>query len=529
MPTFPTKKANFLYYYDRNIDILKAKEIDEPLSASCCRFFKVTLFICTLSWIPLILIALLEYFYFYQHSTYNKYDFGYLSNILFFIICSIGNSLLTLSLQKQYENAINCKRYGNLLHSIVTNKIPYKRLMWCIIYNILIAVIGAILLLIFKPKLSSDVIVITNVNVCKTFLHCTSYTWYRFLTESIFPGFYLPVTLFIMYSLFIREIFSSITDDDDMGNLQMILLVAPEITDEEPSMSNRSDSIIVSDVIDDGKSNTKHIIWCCIFLICNCFLMIWLNIEYALNFSYSPSENKFEIFYWQFICGITIFKFIMKRIGRKVDRIKSIRDDYNHYVSIEYLMEWFFSCIYWHWMRTFCVFNDLNIYHFIQIIGLHFLLEIIETNIKFTKFYFDITKQWTLSWQDEDGLKRKLYDDCIIKEWRIRLSMDIMARFYCGFIVGILELIHAAFIGRKGIETYYDSRYGNTKQQYKNTLIYLCIASVLEIIHYLFTFIIVNKIYRFNILTTFLNYVLSMQKLQILFSMLMLIYFVWIY
>lgn len=197
-------------------------------------------------------------------------------------------------------------------------------------------------------------------------------------------------------------------------------------------------------------------------------------------------------------------------------------------------MEWFFSCIYWNWIRTFYIFMPLNIYSFIMILSVHFVMEIIETNIKFTNFYFDKTNKRTESWNDSDFhcccfSLRKLYDNSTIKEWRMRLSMDIMARFYSSFIITALKLLHCGLLGKKGVMEYYDSRTGDTHKQYDNALMYLGIAGGLELLHYLFTFIITNKLYEINILTVFMNYAISMKRLQILFSMCLLIYFVWVY
>lgn len=537
MPSLPTKKGNFLYYYDRNINIITAKDLDESFCDSLSLFIKVTFYICLIAWIPLILcIGILQYLYYYQNSYYTVHSLRYISHVIFFIICSIGNSILMLALMKQYQHSQYAKIYGNLLHSIIINRIPYRRIVTITSLNIFFALIPSILLLIFYPNLNENIIVDTSVNVCKPYLHCSPYSWFIFLKESIFPGLYLPVVYFIMYSIYVREVFEGITDDEMEGNLQMILLVENNNNNisnkDDKSVSEQADSsIMISDVRDDPQSNTKHVLWCCLFIVLLCFMMIWINIEYAINFSFDKNDIEFYEFYWQFMALIVCIKFIIKRVGRKIDRIKSMKDDYNHYISIEYIMEWFFSCIYWNWIRTFCVFNDLNVYNYIMVISVHFILEIIETNIKFTEKYFNLTTEWTLSWADNNRgcLCRKLYDNSNIKEWRTRLSMDIMARFYCGFIINILQLLHIGLLGSKGVKQYYDSRTGSTQQQYDKALIYLIIATILELIHYLLTFIFVNKIYKFNILTVFLNYVISMKRLQIIFSILMLIYFVWVY
>ena len=531
MPSLPTKKGNFLYYYDRDIDILQGRELNESFCDSFSLFIKVTLFICLIVWIPLILVAILQYLFYNNNNWYESHHFEYLSTMIFFIICSIGNSIFMLSLMKQYHHSKYAKVYGNLIHSMITNKIPYSKSFTIIILSIILPSIGAILLLIFKSKLESIIIINTDVNVCKSYLHCSPYSLYRFLKEAIFPGLYLPLIYFIMYSLHIREVFEGITDEDELDtDLQMILLIENNRKTRknvQDSAETAESSFAISEIHDDGQSNTKHIRWCILFIILLCFIMVWFNIEYALNLN-------FYVSYWQFIALITINKFILKRVGRKVDRMKSINDDYNHYISIEYSMEWFFSCIYWNWMLTFCIFNDLSAYNFVMIIGFHFVLEIIETNIKFTQLYFDTTAKWTQSWDHRDDeyccfSLRKLYDDSNIKEWRIRLSMDIMARFYCSFIITVLKLIHCGLLGRKGVMQYYDSKVGDTAQQYNHALMYVGIAGILELLHYLLTFAVTNKMHGFNILTVFLNYVISMKRLQIIFSMCLLVYFVWVF
>ena len=153
----------------------------------------------------------------------------------------------------------------------------------------------------------------------------------------------------------------------------------------------------------------------------------------------------------------------MKQFARRIDKLRINHSNYEYFISLEYLMEWMFSIIYWSWLRVFVAYHIQSGSEFFVVIMMHFLMEIFESNIKFTTLYFK-TSSNALDWIHDEvyWIWRHFEDNSDKNEWRGRLSMDMICRFFASFLTGIFEIFYILLQGKN----WYDNHYGNSSNSY---------------------------------------------------------------
>ena len=226
-----------------------------------------------------------------------------------------------------------------------------------------------------------------------------------------------------------------------------------------------------------------------------------------------------------------------------IDNVKNNDDAREYYVSLEYIIELLFSILYWVWLRNYLAFDTPPWDIYVYTITFHILTESTETNIKMTQIYFEKStqfetvylKKW-LCVRDDDQvdeideideennekhdwfwlnrLYEEIRDKSTIVEWRIRLSMDIFCRFYASIITGVFQFTFFLCMGKDFYAQYYHAR------NYDRALIFTFLSVVIESIHFIWTFYFAHKYYQLNPIVPFLNYVLGMNKWNILLYLL---------
>ena len=230
---------------------------------------------------------------------------------------------------------------------------------------------------------------------------------------------------------------------------------------------------------------------------------------------------------WLFVTSIT--KFVLKRISRSIDteRIKyqllstnpsvNYADSYNTYhlkfdqqsamlgnhvtctytfnlFSMEWISEVFLSLVYWFMYRACYVSHimHLNKWNLIFLLVLHLISESIETNIRLSKTYFDLTRKFL----NCINVKHKLchlisvfynncmFDDSNYSQWTKRYSIDITIRFIVAIITGICQLLLVILAGKYiYIETQNDENHVQTLK--KKAIECTLISLFSEIVYYL--------------------------------------------
>lgn len=169
--------------------------------------------------------------------------------------------------------------------------------------------------------------------------------------------------------------------------------------------------------------------------------------------------------YWIFIVYQSLLKKILKYLSGKIDKYRfynSICKEKIDVISLNYYCEYYLS-FYYLWFVKFYISFDLPPQNtFIFYLFIHFMTESIETNIMFTNFFYNMRQSLTKYVEktiliiNEDAyesnvnynnvtskiqlcaiylLLKIVKDKSNLKEWRNRLSMDVIARLICTFLV----------------------------------------------------------------------------------------------
>ena len=239
------------------------------------------------------------------------------------------------------------------------------------------------------------------------------------------------------------------------------------------------------------------------------FLLFWIVWDlfsfsaYITTLVKSKYVKKFwDEWYFIWLVLTSVTKFVLKIIGRKIDQlfINMIKDkntgadnNYNYsHVSLEWAAELLMSLAYWEAYRT------VSVVYLIQLkwgslvftLAVHGVTEFCQTSFTLSQFYFDQTSKfqdYVLNKVERinggkfgQGLKYLvgvMYDDCNYRQWTIRCCIDIIIRFSASIVTFVSLSIW--------IRITFQDFYGFDKKQMTKSLIYLCIAFVVEFVYFL--------------------------------------------
>merc|ERR1711933_560970 len=151
--------------------------------------------------------------------------------------------------------------------------------------------------------------------------------------------------------------------------------------------------------------------------------------------------------------------------------------------------------------------KEVEIKKIIGVICMHFLFEIFETSLKFTNIYFDLSSKIIHSFNVKDhncfcrALHRLFGDNSSIKQWKYRVSMDIVLRIYISILVYSTKFL-LIFVIKNSFNTN-DNIYG-----------YLGIVFGIQLIYYFMVYIIQLIFNEFNLFSLFVNYARDITVLQ---------------
>ena len=229
------------------------------------------------------------------------------------------------------------------------------------------------------------------------------------------------------------------------------------------------------------------------------------------------------------------FKFTLKKIARQIDELKidSVRQYcrmYNiseinkeligwyHFISFELFIEFAVNSMYFNFYYYVFIIELSKIgafSSFLVITVIHVGSEIYQSIIRFSKVYFDLTKEsnskldeMRVNWRDGfagfmiGALSNSFSDNCTFIEWQTRHSIDMSMRFFAMISMFTMFLSQIFVIGRKGF-------YIETKNEYYTALLYLCSSFVIDTIYFWSIFWYNCKYKQFNIWKPFLFVYLS--------------------
>eukprot|EP01084_Bolivina_argentea_P274585 468069_1 len=145
------------------------------------------------------------------------------------------------------------------------------------------------------------------------------------------------------------------------------------------------------------------------------------------------------------------------------------------------------------------------------------MTEIIETNVMLSELYFNKSAK-VLNFFKENNHMYGFYilykifsNESNLIQWRSRLSMDIFARFCGSFLCTIMYLVRFSCYGQH----YMNSHFSNDFFQKSMTL--TMIYGGQDMLHYICTIIYVEKYFRFNMLSQFVEHFDQMTTSQLCF------------
>eukprot|EP01083_Nonionella_stella_P031784 87019_1 len=217
------------------------------------------------------------------------------------------------------------------------------------------------------------------------------------------------------------------------------------------------------------------------------------------NMKHDVLDEYALVLYVSIRCIICVFQFILTRIGRKCDEFVHRHDRYNCFVSIEFLMEWYCCCTYYVVFRLLTAYHTHSITQYVMFLSIHMVFEI-PLSLKISSQYYIITSAFM------ETMKAKwcrcclymFYDDCSLKQWKIRCCMDIVLRFYASILSTLMQTLILVSVSEKDVYLYHT--------QYHATLGYMLLSNIYEMIH----IVLLYMCSEYNVLTPFVDFLNSM-------------------
>ena len=256
-----------------------------------------------------------------------------------------------------------------------------------------------------------------------------------------------------------------------------------------------------NEVCNDNNVNTNNKSkYRIVFVI---FWLIWMifSIIFHLLTSINPQTVNLDYYFYFLLSMTAIFKLILKKLARFIDIIR--KNNYHlhlsnnkyafvYFISFEILVEIVISILYFNVFYYFFIF-ELSIVkeytQFVNITVLHVCSEIIQSLIRFSRSYFDVTsKLLNLMIGCNDNLKMLniiialFKDDSSFFEWQTRHSIDMSMRVISTMIGFTNVLLYVFAIGYK--------IYGfKDKAQFHRGIIYFFISFTIDMVYFLLLFL----------------------------------------
>ena len=486
MPSLPNTGYQFEFYYESKVNIIpNTKPISKILPLFLLMFILMT--------VLLISKELISFQLQREYTTIDQFDqVSTYHTISMFIIDAVSTIIFSATL-------INTDK----LLSIINTKL---RLILLIFLLFIISFIPSFFIVYYKTEFKHSNLLGHSDVICTKYFReddCYPFNMFSISRDIFFPSLYLPTMYWIIFMIFTRSLDIKQTNYNKLSNtngLEMALIIN---SDDHNNSRNSSYSYSFHAIA--AKYNIyKHIVIVLLFILG--YFLSWFGFYISTNTLFTNKE--YAKMYLIFLFSSSFCKFIMKRIARYIDYYKILENDNkeNTYCfCMEYMMEWMFSSIYWNWIRQYILYDSPAIYKYFVYIIVHFFAEGIESNLKWSEFYYKLSAKII----DKYALLRTLFpDNSDLDEWRKRLSMDMIARFHASILISIIVGLQMIVFGEHNLREYYGDF------NYQRCMWYLLISTFIEFIHYGFTIGFVIRFYNLNPLRVFIDYLSAMKKWQ---------------
>lgn len=372
-----------------------------------------------------------------------------------------------------------------------------------------------------------------NTTICSKYINCKRWTLDRMIIAFEYPWLVcLIITIYCIVMLCIKccNRDSNPQKSNHPNQLELVLL-------KDVSINFPTNDTFPNIETTKGQKFVKQGIWVSFVIV-----FAWHSME-AWNWffnlvNYKVFENQYEAAYVILFISAHIFRFILKRLARKLDQIRA----YNMHklqrmntvwniinsISFEYFMEFNTSCLYILWYKCLAVYHTPEIGSFIGILFIHQFKEIFLCVIRYSDLYYELKNSFIDKMEqtsDTSLCARIVYrfigitgwnGNCSLIAWRNRISMDLILRLYASMIFGIIVGVDVKMIGENGIQAAF-----KTESKYSKIAMYTAISTVSELVHYVAIYCYNYKVYQQNMLLPFVHYVKNMNKSQMTANLLM--------
>ena len=215
-----------------------------------------------------------------------------------------------------------------------------------------------------------------------------------------------------------------------------------------------------------GSYSIKHfnitvfdfVYYVAIWILFGIVLFFGMICSYAIvNLRESYEKGYFLVVFGVLLFVAIFFKWILKKMARLLDTFhlmlklivlkrnnkenKKKNDEliglHSKVISVELLTEIFISSVYFLIFRLLMLYDVPSMQQFFISLGLHFVSEFIESIFKISKVYYDFTKNAKFGVASLGFFS----DNSSVYEWRQRISIDFMCRFFSSMLIAMIQVI----------------------------------------------------------------------------------------
>ena len=491
-------KHTFGYFYTSFIEIFNNQD-NISTNVLILSVIKITI-ICIVITACMFMIKFGWWYilYFHHYKFYEKYKLYYLTDWIFYVISPFF-SLLCI-------NHIFLNGYYNysLKHSITQTFIV------CVLIN------GTIITLLFWQRHEYNNYIwhwkwiCNNLFINQTVFqsNCTNNFCLAGLYSQVF-GYPLCLFLIVLLNYLMSNLFrnTSLTKVDSFVNnaTERIEMYGQDLNQSlinkrleliENEENNKSNAYVITGMM----KNFEHLFG--LLIVFAFVVFVYFCVMYFVQtilFYYTKNIN----YYFYCLLFVTSFlKLLLKFLARKID-INNMNCNHNstkwyHYISMELLIEFTINFQYfanYYELFIYELSSLKHVWNVLEIIFLHLLSESCQSTIRFSSFYFDLTKKIYTTTQfyhnnnntNNGGKLLSLLlnifeDDSNNNEWKIRHSIDSSIRcmsliFSFSFVVFQLFILpHAYFLI-------------STNADFNDGIFYFCLSFLCDLMYFLCLFV----------------------------------------
>ena len=320
-----------------------------------------------------------------------------------------------------------------------------------------------------------------NPFICH-WINCESTDLFHFYTKVIYISTvpFCTISMVHLYQYLYQNCKSSAIKTDE-NQLQLYLI----------SSSTKLESDNDDKTVGNSKEIRTYQVLCAHFLFG--FVYCWVILLYYVFMMFDGKivDNYYEYINVVLIISFAITKFIIKRIARRIDWYRNYyihmmhNEDKRIPISLEYVMEFWLSVLYWSIQREYVVFDVPTIPQYIFVTFLHLGSECIVSIIRSSRKYFDITEAFIFRYGQNKCIGWLLHywsSGSSFEQWRLRCESDMLLRFIAALTMGFTQGVFLSIWRPDSYQKYH--HFTPEENDYYTATIYNAVSTFLEFIYY---------------------------------------------